>query len=98
MDQVDARHDNAPIPWEIITEMMESTPYLAYVPAMRTVTYDLRALLRLARDGGFTIPVFQREFAWREAQVKLLVDSVSRNFPIGSLLVLTDRASAPNLA
>lgn len=57
---------------------------------MRTVTYSLRELLRLARDGGFTIPVFQREFVWKEAQVKLLVDSVSRNFPIGSLLVLAE--------
>jgi hypothetical protein len=78
---------------------VESGSYLTYVPAMRTVTYDLRALLRLARDGGYTIPVFQREFVWKEAQVKLLVDSVSRNFPIGSLLVLAESSpSMPTLA
>lgn len=57
---------------------------------MRTVTYDLRTLLDEAQRGTFVIPRFQREFVWRTAQVKLLVDSVSRNFPIGSLLLLEE--------
>lgn len=60
---------------------------------MRTITYTITDLLKFARGGSFTIPLFQREFVWREGQVKLLVDSVSRNFPIGSLLVLAENAA-----
>lgn len=36
------------------------------------------------------IPRFQRQFVWNTAQVKLLVDSISRNYPIGSLLLLQE--------
>ncbi|MDR0786730.1 MAG: DUF262 domain-containing protein [Gemmatimonadota bacterium] len=57
---------------------------------MRTVTYDLRTLLDEAQRGTFVIPRFQREFVWKLAQIKLLIDSVARNFPIGSLLLLEE--------
>jgi uncharacterized protein with ParB-like and HNH nuclease domain len=36
----------------------------------------------------YAIPQFQRDFVWSEGQVRLLVDSLARNYPIGSLLVL----------
>jgi len=32
---------------------------------------------------------------WRESQVKLLIDSVARNYPIGSLLTLTKSPQIP---
>lgn len=57
---------------------------------MRTVPSDLRTLLDDAQLGTFVIPRFQRDFVWQIAQVKLLVDSVARNFPIGSLLLLEE--------
>ena len=57
---------------------------------MRTITYDLKQLLQEARRGAFAIPQFQRDFVWNQSQVRLLVDSVSRNYPIGSLLFLTE--------
>lgn len=66
---------------------------------MRTITYDLKSLLKLVHQGGFTIPVFQRDFVWTGAQMRLLVDSVSRGYPIGSLLVLSEKSpSMPLLA
>ena len=55
---------------------------------MQTTSYSLDELLRRANDGTLTIPQFQREFIWRESQVSLLVDSMSRSYPIGSLLLL----------
>ena len=55
---------------------------------MQTTSYSLGDLLRRANDGTLTIPQFQREFIWRESQVALLVDSMSRSYPIGSLLLL----------
>ena len=66
---------------------------------MRTVTYNLQQFLIEAKRGAFIVPRFQRDFVWNDAQVKLLVDSIAHNYPIGSLLLLheTDPA-APFLA
>jgi uncharacterized protein with ParB-like and HNH nuclease domain len=55
---------------------------------MQTITYELGTLLRRVRSGLYAIPQFQRDFVWTESQVKLLVDSLARNYPVGSLLVL----------
>lgn len=57
---------------------------------MRTVTYSLIQFLNEARRNAFTIPRFQRPFMWKDSQVKLIVDSISRNYPIGSLLLLQE--------
>ena len=62
---------------------------------MQTTSYSLGELLRRAKEGSLTIPQFQREFVWRESQVSLLVDSMSRSYPIGSLLLL---AKSPDLS
>ena len=42
-----------------------------------------------------TIPQFQRQFIWRESQVRLLIDSISRAYPIGSLLLLDKKPELP---
>ncbi len=55
---------------------------------MQTITYELGTLLRRVRSNLYAIPQFQRDFVWSESQVKLLVDSIARNYPVGSLLVL----------
>lgn len=55
---------------------------------MQTITYELGTLLRRVRSNLYSIPQFQRDFVWTESQVRLLVDSLARNYPIGSLLVL----------
>lgn len=57
---------------------------------MKTINYPLSELLRRAKDGSITIPQFQRPFVWRPSQVKLLIDSISRSYPIGSLLLLDE--------
>lgn len=61
---------------------------------MQTTSYSLGELLRRAKGGTLTIPQFQRQFIWRLSQVKLLIDSMSRSYPIGSLLLL---AKSPEL-
>ena len=55
---------------------------------MQTTTYGLGLLLRRVKEQSLTIPQFQRKFIWREGQVKSLIDSISRSYPIGSLLLL----------
>jgi hypothetical protein len=48
----------------------------------------MNQLLKKAKVGQFKLPQFQRDFVWNEAQVALLIDSIARNYPIGSLLLL----------
>ena len=55
---------------------------------MQTTTYSLSTLLGRVRDKSLTIPRFQRKFFWRESDVRSLIDSISRSYPIGSLLRL----------
>ena len=62
---------------------------------MQTTTYSLEGLLRRVMDGSLTIPQFQREFIWSPSQVRLLVDSISRSYPIGSLLILDKKPDLP---
>jgi hypothetical protein len=57
---------------------------------MRTITYDISKLLTDAKRNAFVVPRFQRDFVWKQPQVKLLIDSIARNYPIGSLLVLQE--------
>ena len=58
---------------------------------MQTTDYSLNELLRRAASRTLTIPQFQREFRWKPGQIRLLVDSISRSYPIGSLLLLAKR-------
>lgn len=47
-------------------------------------------ILQLAQrvlDGDIILPEFQRPFVWNRKQILELVDSIFRNYPIGSLLV-----------
>lgn len=62
---------------------------------MQTTNYSLHELLVRAKVASLTIPQFQRQFVWRESQVKLLIDSISRSYPIGSLLLLDKEPNMP---
>jgi len=62
---------------------------------MQTTSYGLGELLRRVKAKNLTIPQFQRKFIWKETQVKLLIDSISRSYPIGSLLILDKEPDLP---
>jgi hypothetical protein len=62
---------------------------------LQTTSFSLGEMLRRVKEQGLTIPQFQRSFIWKEAQVKLLVDSLSRSYPIGSLLLLAKKPNLP---
>ena len=55
---------------------------------MQTVPFKIERLIAMARSGHLVIPEFQRPFVWNEGQVRKLVDSVARGYPIGSILLL----------
>lgn len=50
-------------------------------------SFSLRRLHRLIERGIFAVPELQREFVWNAVKACQLLDSVYRNYPIGSLLV-----------
>lgn len=62
---------------------------------MQTTSLGLAELLRRAKDKSLIIPQFQRQFVWRESQVKMLIDSISRAYPVGSLLLLDKKLDLP---
>lgn len=62
---------------------------------MQTVSFDVPNLLKRIKDKQYTIPQFQRPFIWKDSQVKWLIDSIARNYPIGSLLVLAQSPDIP---
>ncbi|MVF20310.1 DUF262 domain-containing protein [Methylocaldum sp. BRCS4] len=62
---------------------------------MQTINFLLGQLLKKVKAGHFLIPQFQRDFTWKEGQTRLLVDSIARNYPIGSLLILGKNDEVP---
>lgn len=48
-------------------------------------------LARRIRTGDILLPKFQREFVWNRTQIVDLLDSIVRNYPIGSILLWQSR-------
>ena len=44
------------------------------------------SIVKSAHDGEFAVPEFQRGFVWTVGKVRELADSLTRNFPVGSIL------------
>lgn len=44
------------------------------------------SIVKEAQDGEYAVPEFQRRFVWTPSQVRDFADSLSRDFPVGSLL------------
>lgn len=53
-----------------------------------TTKTDLKDLLEEAEEGNLQLPEFQRSYVWNDDDVKSLIASVIRGFPIGALLTL----------
>lgn len=51
--------------------------------------FSIDLLIKRIRTGRLALPDFQRDFVWNPSQVAELLDSVARQWPIGSLLLLT---------
>ena len=50
-------------------------------------TYSLDDLVATILKGGVRIPDFQRRFRWQWEDVRRLMDSIVRGYPIGSILL-----------
>lgn len=62
-------------------------PYYGRVPTLVSIA----ALLDAVREGSLRIAMFQRRFLWRPEQRVQLLDSIYRDYPIGTLIVWRTR-------
>ena len=53
-----------------------------------TTKEDLKDLLHHAHNGRLQLPDFQRDYVWGDEDVRGLIASVAKGFPIGALLTL----------
>jgi hypothetical protein len=47
----------------------------------------LREIAAKLQDGTYAIPAFQREYVWKKQQILDLFDSISKGYPIGSIIL-----------
>lgn len=48
---------------------------------------SIRKVIDRVISGEIRIPAFQREFVWTSEQVSFLLDSIYKNFPIGTIFL-----------
>ena len=60
----------------------------------KAITLDIPEVIKLAADGGLRVPRFQRSFVWDAGDIRKLLDSIWRGFPIGTLLLWKHEAPA----
>ena len=53
-----------------------------------TTKTDLAEILRHAHEGKLQLPDFQRSYVWGDGDVRALIASIARGFPVGALLTL----------
>ena len=53
---------------------------------MEYATLSAESIVKSANEGDYAVPEFQRGFVWTETQVLEFADSLSRDFPVGSML------------
>jgi hypothetical protein len=53
-----------------------------------TTKEDLKAILRSVDTGTLQLPDFQRDYVWNEEDVRSLIASIAKGFPVGALLTL----------
>src|SRR5687768_10285192 len=53
-----------------------------------TTKEDLKDLLRKVHEGRLQLPEFQRDYVWGDDDVRSLIASIGKGFPVGALLTL----------
>ena len=53
-----------------------------------TTKLDLKDILRDVHEGKLQLPDFQRDYVWGDEDVRSLIASIAKGFPVGALLTL----------
>lgn len=62
----------------------------------RVESTSIHYLLEKIKSGAIKLPGFQRGAAWKPEQITMLWDSISKNYPIGSLMLFDGFQSGKN--
>jgi hypothetical protein len=60
-----------------------------------TTTVRLRDLISDFRKGAILLPQFQRDYVWKPTKIRNLLDSLLREFPIGSFYIWKPKQGSP---
>ena len=52
--------------------------------------YNIPTICSMIEEGRFAIPTFRREFGWPRTEVKKLLESVYKGYPIGTIIALQE--------
>lgn len=89
----DSRRESGKQNGEQMTQATEAKPpFKDPRPAAERVVQ----LAQRVRTGDILLPRFQREFVWKPHQMLNLLDSVARNYPIGSMLLWQSKQPLAN--
>lgn len=56
-------------------------------PELTPTAEKLDRLINRINSGDVRIPAFQRAYVWKQNQILDLLDSIVKNYPIGSILL-----------
>lgn len=73
--------------------MPHEPPYQA-LKRPEAISLKIEDLMAEARYGRLRIPRFQRKFIWKREDARLLLDSIYRGYPVGTLLFWNTQAEA----
>lgn len=60
---------------------------------LQNITFSLRQIVNEIKDGHYVIPKFQRDFVWKPKDIEELGDSMLRQYPISSILLMPTNGS-----
>lgn len=66
----------------------------AFAGELEATRFTVKKILELAQRGELRVPPFQRPFRWRRPDHLLLLDSLYRGYPVGTLLLWRRKADA----
>jgi Protein of unknown function DUF262 len=70
----------------------QTTPTLEQRP--EAIAFKVEDLLAEIRRGRLRVPPFQRKFLWQREDARMLLDSIYRGYPVGTLLFWSTSAEA----
>ena len=54
--------------------------------------YTIPTICSMMEEGRFVVPAFRRAYSWSKAEVKQLLESIYKGYPIGTIVVLQEDA------
>jgi hypothetical protein len=52
--------------------------------------YTIQTICSQMEEGRFVVPAFRRAYSWSKADVKQLLESIYRGYPIGTIIILQE--------